>query len=73
MKCGNTNLNESFRFVFPHFTSSSFYASFLSLIKMNAMNSPAPNVWVSVAQLVEHCIANIEAMVLNPVEAPKFF
>ena len=40
---------------------------------MNTMNLPARNVWVSVAQLVEHCRANIEAMVLNPVEAPNFF
>ena len=39
------------------------------------MNSLAPNLWVSVAQLVEYCRAtcNIEAMVLNPVEAPIFF
>ena len=33
----------------------------------------APNVWVFIAQLVEHCTANAEATGLNPVEAPKTF
>ena len=33
----------------------------------------APNVWVFIAQLVEHCSANAEAMGSNPVEAPKTF
>ena len=36
-------------------------------------NWPAPNVWVFIAQLVEHCSANAEAMGLNPVEALKNF
>ena len=36
-------------------------------------NWPSPNVWVFIAQLVEHCSANSEAMGLNPVEVPKFF
>ena len=40
---------------------------------MNSTNWPAPNVWVFIAQLVEHCIANVEAMGSNPVEAPKTF
>ena len=40
---------------------------------MNSTNWPAPNVWVFIAQLVEHCSANAEAMVSNPVEAPKTF
>ena len=33
----------------------------------------APNVWVFIAQLVEHCSANADAMGSNPVEAPKTF
>ena len=32
-----------------------------------------PNIWVFIAQLVEHCSANAEAMGSNPVEAPHFF
>ena len=36
-------------------------------------NWPAPNVWVFIAQLVEHRSANTEAMGLNPVEEPKTF
>ena len=40
---------------------------------MNSMNWPAPNVWVFIAQLVEYCSANAEAMGSNPVKAPKTF
>ena len=40
---------------------------------MNSINWPAPKVWVFIAQLVEHCSANAEAMGSNPVEAPKTF
>ena len=43
---------------------------------MNSINWPAPNVsnvWVFIAQLVEHCSAKAEAMGSNPVEAPKTF
>ena len=40
---------------------------------MNSINWPAPNVWVFIAQLVEPCSANTEAMGSNPVEAPKTF
>ena len=40
---------------------------------MNSINWPAPNIWVFIAQLVEHCSANAEAMGSNPVEAPNFF
>ena len=29
---------------------------------MNGTNWPAPNVWVFIAQLVEHCRANAKAM-----------
>ena len=36
-------------------------------------NKPAPNVWVFIAQLVEHCNPNAEAMGLNPIEALKTF
>ena len=40
---------------------------------MNSTNWPAPNVWVFIAQLVEHCSTNPEGMGSNPVEAPKTF
>ena len=40
---------------------------------MNSTNWPASNVWVFLAQLVEHCSANAEAVGLNPVEALKTF
>ena len=38
---------------------------------MSSVHWPAPSVWVIIAQLVEHCSANAEAMGLNPDEAPK--
>ena len=63
----------SFGFVFPQFTSSSFYVSFLSRVEMNSTNWPAPNAWVFIAQLAEHCSANAEVMGSNPVEVPNFF
>ena len=44
-----------------------------SWVKMNSTNWSSPNVWVFIAQLVEHCRANAEAMGSNPVEVPKFF
>ena len=40
---------------------------------MNSTDWPALDVWVFMAQLVEHCNANGGAMGLNPVEVPKFF
>ena len=40
---------------------------------MNSTNLPAPNVLVCIAQLVEHCIANAEAMGSNPLKVPKYF
>ena len=40
---------------------------------MNSTNWPAPNVWVFIAQLVEHCSANAEAMGSNPVKPRKHF
>ena len=57
-----------------YFRSSHHLLSiFLSRVKMNSINWPAPNIWVFIAQLVEHCSANAEAMGSNPVEAQKFF
>ena len=61
----------SFEIVVPQFTSSSFYVSFLS--RVNSTNWPAPNIWVFIAQLVEHCSVNAEAIGLNPVKVQKFF
>ena len=40
---------------------------------MNSINWPASSVWVFVAQLVEHCSVNAEAMGSNSVEAQKNF
>ena len=34
-------------------------------------NWPAPNVWVFIAKLVEHCSANAGAMGSNPFDNPK--
>ena len=43
-------------------------------IKMNSTNWPAPyDVWVFIAQLVEHCSANAKTMGSNTVEFPTFF
>ena len=38
----------------------------------SALALPAPNIWVFIAQLVEHCSANAEAMGSNPVEENFF-
>ena len=62
----------SFRFVFSQFTSSSMFHSF-SRLKMNSTNWPAPNLWVFLAQLVEQCSANAEAMCSRPVQVATFF
>ena len=56
-------------FIHLHF----MFHSLISRVKINSTNWPAPNVKVFIAQLVEHCSANAEAMGLNPVEAPKCF
>ena len=44
---------------------------------MNATNWPAFNVWLFIAQMVEHGSVlqrlNAEAMDSNPVEVPNFF
>ena len=42
-------------------------------VKMNSTNWPAPNVWIFIAQLVEHCSPKTEAMGLNPLEVEIFF
>ena len=52
------------RFVFLQFKSSSFYFTFLTQVKLNSTNRPAPNVWVFIAQLVEYAYA--KAMVPIP-------
>ena len=51
-------------------SSHHLYFIFLSRVKIKW---PAPNIWVFIAQMVEHCSANAEAMGSNPVEALKFF
>ena len=43
-----------------------------TIYKMNSTNWRAPNLWVFIAQLVEHCIANAEAIGWNANETPKF-
>ena len=45
----------------------------LSQDKMNSTNWPAPNVWVFIAQRLEHWSSNAEVMGSNPVEVPNFF
>ena len=40
---------------------------------MNSTNWHAPNVWVFIAKLVEHCSANAEAMGSNNIEVPNIF
>ena len=55
--------------VFTQFKLISFHVSFLLRVKMNSLNWSAPYIWVFIAQLVQHCSANAEAMDSNPVEA----
>ena len=54
-------------------SSHHLHVSFLSRVKINSTNWPAPNVWVFTAQMVEHCSANAEAMGSSPVEFPQNF
>ena len=54
-------------FVFPRFASFHSMFQFPSRDKMNSINWFAPNVWVFIAQLVEHYSANAEATGSNPV------
>ena len=56
---------------------SAVYIIFICFIPftgtMESINWPAPNVYVFIAQLMEHCSAKAEAMASIPVEAPKTF
>ena len=54
-------------------SSHNLHVSLFSRVKMNSTNWLAPNVWVFIAQLVEHCSANAEDMGSNPIEVPKIF
>ena len=47
--------------------------SFLSRVKMSSTNWPAPNVWVFIAQSLEHCSSNVEATGLDPLEVLQSF
>ena len=49
------------------------HVPFLSRVGMNSTNWPVPHVWVFIAQLVEHCSANTEAMGSNPLKSRNFF
>ena len=60
-------------FTFPQFTLSLFHVSFLSYVKINSTNWPAPNVWVFVAQLVEHSSANAKANGSDTTQLLSFF
>ena len=60
-------------FTFPQFTLSLFHVSFLSCVKINSTNWPAPNVWVFVAQLVEHSSANAKANGSDTTQLLSFF
>ena len=61
-------------FVFPQFTIHYFHFMFHSFHGLvNSINWPALHVWVFIAQLVEHCSANVEATSSNLVQAPKIF
>ena len=43
-------------------SSHHLHVSFLSPVKVNSTNWPAPSIWVFIAQMVVHCSANAEAM-----------
>ena len=67
-------LRQSYLHLNLYFRSSyHLRVSFLSRVKMSSTNWLAPNVWVFIAQSVEQCSANAEAMGSNPVEVQKFF
>ena len=40
-------------------SSHDLHVSFLSRVKINSTNWPAPNDWVFIAQMLEHCSANL--------------
>ena len=52
-------------------TQSRSFGCLLSWVKMRSINWSAPNIWVFIAQLVEHCSANAEAMNSDLVDALK--
>ena len=54
----------------PQFTSSSL--CFIPFKRWDELNK-LTNVWIFIAQFVEHCSANAEAMGSNPVEVPISF
>ena len=54
------------------FSGLQTFHSFKGYDEFNKLAS-APNVWVFIAQLVEHCSTNAEAMGSNPFEAVKHF
>ena len=74
-------LNWDYSYCDYHISISSVFSKFKLTVhftchscqgwKMNSINWSAPNIWVFIAQLVEHGCANAEAMGSNPVEALK--
>ena len=56
-----------------NFWASTGFEPMASALALQCSTNWAPNIWVFIAQLVEHCSANAEAMGSNPVEAQKFF
>ena len=73
-ECNQVVPDLHYRVTSVHFSSSHhLHVSFLSWVKMNSTNWPPPNVWVFIAQMVEYCSTNAEAMSSNPVEVSKFF
>ena len=55
------------------YSTVTFCVSFRSWVKLNSSHWPASNVWVFIAQLVEHDSANAETMGSKPVEVSKFW
>ena len=67
-------LRQSYLLLNLYFRSSNHLrVSFFSRVKMNSTNWPAPNVWVFIAQSVEQCSANAEAMGSDPLEVLQCF
>ena len=59
--------------VYPQLRLTSFHVSFLSLVKMSSIKWSAHNMWVFIAQLVEHSSANAEAMRSKSRWSPEKF
>ena len=77
-RVANECVTHSLRWSHTHFICIPAFTSFHSVFHsshglMNSINWPAFSVWIFVAQLGEHCSANVEATGSNPVEAPKIF